>query len=131
MVIDTSAVIAILQLEPEAAAFSRLIDADDVRLMSSVSFYEAGILTTARRGPEGSRELDGLIREAGISIMAFDEEQALLAREAYERFGKGHHPAGLNFADCAAYALAKNSGEPLLFKGGDFGQTDITVAVRN
>jgi ribonuclease VapC len=130
MVIDTSAIIAILQLESEAVHFSKLIEADDTCLMSAVSYFEAGILASTRRGSHGARELDGLVREANISITPFDEDQAILAREAYARYGKGIHPAGLNFADCASYALAKGTGEALLFKGSDFQKTDVTPASR-
>jgi ribonuclease VapC len=129
MVIDTSAIMAILQLEPEAELFATLIEVSPVRLISSVSVLEAGIIAEARKGEAGAQELDALLAQSRATVSAFDLQQAEVAREAFRRFGKGRHPAALNFGDCAAYALSRVSGEPLLFKGTDFGQTDV-VAVR-
>jgi ribonuclease VapC len=101
------------------------IKADPVRLISAMTKLEAGIVMVARHGIEAELEVDELIRDLGITIVPLDEHQANLAREAFARYGRGRHPAGLNFGDCAAYALAKMEPEPLLFKGSDFGATDI------
>lgn len=127
MVIDTSALIAILLAEPEAEAFARALASDPRRLVSAVSAFEAAIVIRARKGPAGVRELDLLIHSAGMSIVSFDEEQVQIARTAYEKYGKGGHPAALNLGDCSSYALARTSGEPLLCKGDDFPQTDIPL----
>lgn len=128
MVIDTSALIAILQLEPEAAAYSRLIQDDPVRLISAVSALESAIVIECRKGPAGGRELDLLLHRAGAEIVPFNGEQYALARAAYRKYGKGLHAAALNFGDCCSYALARVSGEPLLAKGDDFRQTDAALA---
>ena len=125
MVIDTSALIAILQDEPERRAFNRAIEAAARRAMSVASFVEASMIIEARFGADGVRDLDLFIAKAGIDLVAVDEDQALAARHAFRAFGKGRHPAGLNFGDCFAYALAVTQGEPLLFKGSDFSLTDI------
>lgn len=128
MVIDTSAVMAILQQEDEAEHFARLIEDASVKLMSAGAVLEAGIVAESRRGRTGASELENFLLRAAIEIVAFDAEQATLAREAYRRYGKGRHPAALNMGDCFSYALAKASGEPLLFKGDDFGRTNIASA---
>ncbi|HJX29202.1 MAG TPA: type II toxin-antitoxin system VapC family toxin [Thermoanaerobaculia bacterium] len=125
MVLDASVLLAILLGEPEAADFAKAIAGDPKRLVSAISTLEAGIVIQARKGAAGARELDLLIHSAGLTIVSLDVEQVLLARGAYARFGKGIHPAGLNLGDCCSYALARSSGEPLLFKGNDFSQTDI------
>jgi ribonuclease VapC len=125
MVVDTSAMMAVLQLEPEAEAFALAIERSSVRLVSAVSVLEAGILAESRKGADGARELDAFLRDADFRVAPFDGEQAEIARSAYTRFGKGRHPAGLNLGDCAVYALAKTTGEPLLFKGDDFSKTDV------
>ena len=125
MVADTSALMAILQGEAEASIFLELLDRATVRLVSAVSVLEAGMLAETRKGELGGIELDSLLRELDLAVVAFDGEQAEIARSAFRRFSKGRHPAGLNFGDCAAYALARTSGEPLLFKGKDFAQTDV------
>jgi len=125
MVIDSSAVLAILLREPEAETFARAIAGDPRRLMSAVSAFETAVVVHARKGPAGVRELDLLVHAAGVKIVSFDPEQVLLARAAYEKYGKRHHPAALNLGDCCSYALAVSSGQPLLFKGGDFSQTDV------
>lgn len=125
MVLDTSAVVCILLREPETDRFIQEIVEDPVRLMSAFSVFEAAVVMEARRGREGGRELDLLLQEAGIAAVPFTAEHLQLAREAYGRFGKGRHPAALNLGDCASYALARHSGEPLLFKGNDFDKTDI------
>ena len=128
MVIDTSAVMAILQREPEAATFARLIEATQTRLMSTVSVLECGLLAVSRRGDAGVRELDAFMLRTGIDMVSFDGDQALVGREAFKLYGKGRHPARLNLGDCASYALSKTSAEPLLFKGGDFALTDVVPA---
>ena len=128
MVIDTSALVALLCLEPEARDLARAIEADPQRLVSAAAWLETSIVIEARYGADGGRELDLLAAKAGILIRDVDQQQAEFAREAWRRYGKGRHPAGLNFGDCFSYALAKASGEPLLFKGEDFSRTDILVA---
>lgn len=126
MIIDTSALIAILRDEPEAESCARAIEEAADRRLSAVNFVEAAAVMDGTRDPVISRRFDDLIREAGISLEPVTERQARIAREAYRDFGKGSgHPGKLNFGDCFAYALAKDRGEPLLFKGDDFGHTDI------
>ena len=125
MVIDTSALLAILQDEPERRAFNEAIEAAASRVMSVVSFVEASIVIESRYGAEGLRELDRFIDRAGIELVRVDPEQGKLARDAFSRFGKGRHPAALNFGDCFAYALASSLAEPLLFKGDDLSRTDL------
>ncbi|MCY3623304.1 MAG: type II toxin-antitoxin system VapC family toxin [Gammaproteobacteria bacterium] len=127
MVIDTSALVAILRDEPERSDFNRAIDAADTRVLSVASFLETSMVIDSRHGPDGVRDLDLFIAKADIDLMSVDADQAYVARAAFRSYGKGRHPAGLNFGDCFAYALAKTSGEPLLFKGSDFPQTDITA----
>jgi ribonuclease VapC len=129
MVIDTSALIAILLGEPEAEDLAQAIALDSKRLVSAFSALEAAAVIHGRKGPAGLRELDLLLHATGATIVSLDAEQAVLARTAYEKFGKGHHPAALNLGDCCSYALARSCGEPLLFKGTDFTKTDI-AAVR-
>jgi ribonuclease VapC len=128
MVIDTSALLAILLGEPEGETFSRSIAADPRRLMSALSALEAAIVIHSRKGPSGARELDLLLHATGVAIVSLEADQVLLARKAYEEYGKGHHPAALNLGDCCSYALSRSSGEPLLFKGNDFSQTDVLAA---
>ena len=126
MIVDTSALIAILRDEPEAGACARAIERSTFRRVSAGNFVEAALIIDASRDPVASRRFDDLIKEAQIIIEPVTEAQARIAREAYRDFGKGSgHPARLNFGDCFAYALAKVMGEPLLFKGNDFGHTDI------
>ncbi len=125
MVIDTSAILAILLGEPDAAAFASAIGIASPRLMSAATLLEASIVLDSRKGEEGARDLDLFIYRAGIEIVPVDVEQAEVARLAWRRYGKGRRAAGLNFGDCFAYALAKVSGAPLLYKGGDFGRTDL------
>ena len=129
MVLDTSAVLAILFNEPEAAAMEAAIEADSVRLMSAASAFEAAIVVEVRYGEPGGRELDLLLHKAKVDLVSFDLAQIDLARLAYRRFGEGRHPASLNFGDCFAYALSRRSGEPLLFTGKDFSKTDIARAL--
>lgn len=125
MVIDTSAIVAILQREPETDEFIQRIAEDGTRLMSAFSVFETGVVIESRKGPAGARELDLVLHEARVTPVPFTAEHLALARDAYRRFGKGRHPAGLNLGDCVSYALARHSGEPLLFKGQDFARTDI------
>jgi ribonuclease VapC len=126
MIIDTSAIIAILRDEPEAIVCARAIADATIRRVSAVNFVESAVVIDASRDPIATRRFDDFIREANISIEPVTEIQAQIARSAYRDFGKGSgHPAKLNFGDCFAYALAKELGEPLLFKGDDFARTDI------
>jgi ribonuclease VapC len=128
IVIDTSALIAILAEEAEASVFQdHIFDAIDARI-SAVSYYETLLVVERRVDQAAVAELEIMLREGRIVVVAFDDEQARLAHVAYQRFGKGNHAAKLNFADCAAYALARHLDAPLLFKGDDFAQTDITAA---
>jgi ribonuclease VapC len=129
MVIDTSALIAILFGEPEALPFTRAIADESRKLVSAFNSLETGIVVEARKGEAGGRELDLLLHRAKIEIIALNADQAELARAAWRKYGKGNHPAGLNIGNCCAYALAKYSGEALLFKGNDFSQTDIRAAI--
>jgi ribonuclease VapC len=130
VIIDTSAILAILFAEPDAATHAAAIEAAGQRRISVVNYVEAAVVIDGRRDPVASRRFDDAIREAGISIEPVDEQQARIAREAYRDFGRGSgHPARLNFGDCFAYALARSRAEPLLFKGNDFSQTDITPAL--
>ncbi len=128
MVIDTSALVAILLSEPEQPRFAELIANAGVRLISAATVLETSMVIEARRGPAGGRELDLLLHRARVTVVEVTAEQAELAREAWRRFGKGRHPAGLNYGDCFSYALAQVSGEPLLCKGEDFVKTDIRLA---
>lgn len=127
MVIDTSALLALLGLEAEAARLAAAIEADAMRLVSAATLVEAGIVIESRYGPAGARELDLLIAKARLGIEPVTADQAELARDAWRRFGKDRHPASLNYGDCFSYALARATGEPLLFKGDDFAQTDVTA----
>ena len=129
MIIDTSALLAIIRYEPEAPICARLIEQAEVRRMSAGNLLEAAIVTDAIGDPVASRRLDELIEVAGIIIEPVTVEQARIGRDAYRDFGRGSgHPAQLNFGDCFAYALAKTTGEPLLFKGQDFNHTDLRPA---
>ena len=125
MVVDTSALIAIALDEPERASFLDAIERDPIRLISAASVLEVGIVVESRAGTEAGDDLDELITALGLQIEPVTEVQIRIARRAWRAYGKGRHPAGLNFGDCFAYALAKHSGEPLLFKGNDFPQTDV------
>jgi ribonuclease VapC len=129
MVLDTSAIVAILQNEPERRAFNEAIEAAGTRLMSTASFVECSMILESRFGADGLRVFDLFMAKAHISLVAVDEKQAVLARRAFREFGKGRHRAGLNFGDCFSYALAQALGEPLLFKGKDFSETDIQIAL--
>ncbi len=131
MIVDSSAVLAILRAEPEAAACARAIEKAAVRRISAANYVESAVVIDGSRDPVASRRFDALIHQAEIRIESVTGDQARIAREAYRDFGKGSgHPAQLNFGDCFAYALAKATGEPLLFKGNDFSRTDIEPAIR-
>lgn len=125
MILDTSALLAILQDEPERARFVEAIQSAESNSLSVVSYVESSIVLFARRGADAIRDLDLLIAKAAIRLVPVDVEQADLARRAHRNYGKGHHSAGLNFGDCFAYALARASGEALLYKGADFSRTDV------
>lgn len=129
MVLDSSAIIAILRLEPEASDLARRIEADPVRLIAAPTLLECGIVLEARYGPEGGHSLDLLVYKSGMDVVSFAADHLAVARDAYRRFGKGRHAAGLNFGDCMAYALAKVTGEPLLYVGEDFSKTDIAGVI--
>ena len=130
MIIDSSALLAILFAEPEAAACATAIETAVDRRISAVNFVEAAVVIDGRRDPVASGRFDDLLREASVTVEPVDEIQAAMARHAYRVFGRGSgHPAGLNFGDCFAYALARCRGEALLFKGNDFVHTDITSAL--
>lgn len=128
MVLDTSALVAVLFDEPERHEFVRAIAAARRRLISSITLVESSVVVEARRGEVAGRELDLFLHRAMVQTVAVDVEQVQLARAAWRRYGKGRHPAGLNFGDLFACALARASGEELLFKGDDFAQTDVVAA---
>jgi ribonuclease VapC len=129
MIIDSSAVIAVLRDEPDAADFAQAIENAAIRRISAVNFVEAAIVIDGSRDPIAIRRFDEFVAEAELVIEPVTEEQARAAREAYRDFGKGsRHRARLNFGDCFAYALAKTRREPLLFKGNDFAHTDVPPA---
>lgn len=129
MIADTSALIAILRDEDDAARYARAIAVAETRRLSAASYLECGIVLDSQRDPVVSRALDEFLDEAGFVIESVTERQGRLARAAYADFGKGRgHPAGLNFGDCLAYALAIDLREPLLWKGDDFGHTGIPSA---
>jgi ribonuclease VapC len=129
MVIDTSAILAILQNEPERQRFNRAIEAAGSRMMSVATWVETAIVIDMRHGAPGLAGLDLFVDRARIELVPLDREQALVARGAFSRFGKGRHPAGLNYGDCFSYALATVLGEPLLYKGEDFGKTDVASSI--
>lgn len=127
MVIDTSALVAILQDEPERRAFNEAIAAAAERLLSVANYVEVSIVIEARYGAEGLRSLDVFLERAGVDLVPVDRAQADAARYAYSRFGESRHAAGLNFGDCFAYALASTNQQPLLFKGTNFSHTDLAA----
>ncbi len=126
MVLDTSALVALLLDEPEAEACRGTLEEDESRLVSAATLLEASIVIEARKGEAGGRELDLLMHRADMTVVAVDAEQVAEARRAYRRFGRGRHAAALNFGDLFSYALARVTGEPLLFKGEDFARTDVS-----
>ena len=126
MIIDTSAIIAMLRDKPDATSFARAIAEATIRRVSAVNFVESAVVIDASHDPIATRRFDDFVKEANISVEPVTADQAQIARAAYRDFGKGSgHPARLNFGDCFAYALAKTLAEPLLFKGSDFAHTDI------
>lgn len=127
--IDTSAIIAILWEEAEALSFGKVIAEADRCVMSAVSVFEAAMVLISRGPAELAEPLDRLIERMSIEIVPFDAELARESRLAFVRFGRGRHPAALNFGDCVSYALARSRGMPLLFKGADFAKTDIVSAI--
>lgn len=128
MVLDSSAILAVLLDEPERSSFNRLIEQDPTRLVSAATLVEVTMVIESRRGEPGRRLLERFLELTAAGIAPVTAAQAEHACDAFRRYGKGRHPAGLNFGDVFAYALAKATGEPLLFKGNDFKQTDITSA---
>jgi ribonuclease VapC len=127
MIVDTSAIVAILRDEPDAESFANAIAGERIRRVSAVNYVEAAAVIDESRNPVASRRFDDFIREASLTVEPVTFEQARIAREAYKDFGKGSgHPARLNFGDCFAYALAKAVSEPILFKGQGFKHTDLT-----
>jgi ribonuclease VapC len=130
MVVETSVVLAILLEEPEAAEFAQLIEDDPAPLISAASVLEVGIVLISRHGVDARGDLQDFLEQGGLQVEPVTAEQAELALDAYQRYGKGRHRAGLNFGDCFAYALCKATGQPLLFKGEDFSQTDIAPVPR-
>ncbi len=128
MIIDTSAVIAILFDEDDARIYAEAITTADSCRMSAATFVETAIVVEGQTRDRGGRQLDAFIRRASVGIEPVTEEQAYLARQAFIDFGKGRHPAGLNYGDCFAYALSRATREPLLFKGRDFARTDLIAA---
>lgn len=125
MALDTSAILAVLLDEPERPRLEWLLGENPARLVSAATLVEASMVLESRHGESGRRALDRMLDLYEVAIVAFDRDQAELARDAFRRFGKGRHPVALNHGDCFAYALAKATGEPLLFKGEDFSRTDI------
>lgn len=128
MIVDSSALLAILEQEAEAERMARAIANAPASSLSAATLVEAGIVVQASRGDEGARDLDLLMVKLGLVVAPLTERQANLARRAFRTYGRGRHPAALNLGDCFAYALAKNSSEPLLAKGDDFPRTDIVLA---
>ena len=127
MVLDTSAVMAILTSEPAAERLVQAVEADRTRLMSAATVVETSLVLLGRYGEAGDPQLDRLLRSIGAEVVPVGEEQVALARDAALRFGRGRHPAALNFGDCFSYALSVARGEPLLFVGDDFSRTDVEV----
>lgn len=115
--------------EAERRQFNESIEADPQRLISAATLLETGVILESRSGESAGRELDLFIHRAKIEVVPVDLDQVEIARAAFRRFGKGRHPAGLNFGDCFSYALAKAAGEPLLFQGSDFARTDVAAVV--
>jgi ribonuclease VapC len=129
MIIDTSAIIAVLFDENDAKVYAQAMTRADSCRVSAATFVEIAIVVEAQTKSNGSHQVDALFRRAGITIEPVTEEHAHIARQAFTDFGKGRHPAGLNYGDCFSYALAKATGEPLLFKGKDFAKTDLIPAL--
>ena len=130
MVFDTSALLAILFDEPERRRFNQRFEQDPRRFVSAATVLEASIVIESRHGESAGRELDLFLHRARFQVLSVDGEQAEIARGAFRKYGKGRHKAGLNFGDCFSYAAAKLTGGPLLFKGRDFGRTDLRIVDR-
>lgn len=128
MIIDSSAIIAILRDDPDAGPISEALQAATICRISAVTYVEAAVVTDGNRNPVLSRRFDELLRDLSVRVEPVSLRQAEIARQAYRDFGKGRHKAGLNFGNCFAYALAKDLDEPLLFKGNDFRHTDVEAA---
>ena len=128
MIVDSSVLVAILQGEPEAERLARVLSLSPRSKLPASCYIETSMVLLGRRGEAGFFEIDALVANSGLQIVPFTASQARIAREAFRRYGKGRHPAGLNFGDCMSYALAREAGEELLFKGTHFGLTDIAVA---
>ena len=131
IVVDTSALIAILDKEPDANLYAEAIAEADPPLISAATLVELNIVMLNRHGIKAAQIVDRLIQEGGFQVESFTIQHAELARDAYARYGKGQQPAGLNYGDCFSYALAKATGVPLLFKGQDFSKTDIVPVLTN
>jgi ribonuclease VapC len=129
MIIDTSALVAVLDQEPEAERIVRTLAPAPERVLSAANLVEVGIVMQARRGDDGARDLDLLLAKLRVDVAEVTASQADIARKAYRRFGRGRHAANLNFGDCFAYALAKETSAQLLFKGHDFERTDVMAAL--
>lgn len=127
IVVDTSAVVAILGNEPTADGCIEAMNAAEDRLMSAATLVELGIVMEARLGPAGGLAVDRFLRDGEVSVVAVDRQQSDRALDGWRRFGKGRHPAALNLGDCFTYALATDRGLPVLCTGDDFGQTDLPV----
>ena len=129
MIVDTSAIVAILLREPEADAFIDFIGVEGNFKISAPTLLETSMVLAGRHGPAILEKLDAYLSGASVETIAFTADHAAVARQAFLRFGKGRHPAGLNYGDCISYAVAKLEAMPLLFKGTDFGLTDIERAL--
>jgi ribonuclease VapC len=130
IVVDSSAIIAILKQEPDAASFARVFVGGTSLLMSAGTFLECGLVVRSRLGDQGMKELIAMAAHIRLEVVPVDEKQALIGIEAFRRYGRGSgHPANLNFGDCFAYALAMTRSVPLLFKGDDFVHTDVVPAL--
>jgi ribonuclease VapC len=129
MVVDASALAAVFFMEPEASRLLRALQQTPYACISAANFLEIAIIIDNRDTPEQTADLDLFLAEAGVEIVPVTASQARIARDAYRRFGRGNHPAGLNFGDCFAYALAQERDLPLLFKGADFARTDVRSAM--
>ena len=132
MIVDTSALIAVLRQEPEHSAIEMILDDAEILRISAATYLELSIVIDSRKDPAMSREIDDLIDRFSIAVEPVTEDQARIARQAYRDYGRGSgHPANLNFRDCFSYALAHTMHEPILFKGDDFIHTDLRSALKN
>ena len=130
MILDSSAILAVLLHEPDSRKYAEAIESSEVRRISAPTYVELSIVVESQNGLAGVHHLDHFIRHAGIVVEPFTANHAYIARRAWSTYGRGKHPAQLNFGDCFSYALAKSLDEPLLFKGGDFSQTDVEPAIQ-